>query len=320
VIDYRYCNGTDNSIAPFLEMLNSRAVLDALMDFDGVMKDPQGDSSQTGQLCGTIISALDDKKEAAETAAALPEFWQKVPEFDHHVLHHAVKTRVSKGLLMLSCMKAYEWVASITTTAVKERANPNCWVYQLARDVKTEWHYRNNNPEQPKNAIFHSHDYLPSLTSQCDATVELRRWGIIDRDQQEDKIIQAVSTIIEAWLQFPTSKDNKRTDKLRCTLLSIVTKYMPFAVLLLDPIWSMFLQPYQSLIHGRTHQRVTRRHTEETIRLFEECIQKHPMTNTHSHEYLLLTSLTQQSDSWFQERAHKESQETGPVYENVRMI
>jgi hypothetical protein len=287
------------------------------------MQDPQvlnGDSSQTGEPCGTIISALDDEKEAAETAAALPEFWQKVPEFDHHVLHHAVKTRVSKGLLMLSCMKAYEWVTSITTAAVKKRTNPNCWVYQLARDVETEWCYRNNNPDQPKNVVFDSHDYLPLLTSRCDATVELRRWGMIDRDLQEDKIIQAVSTIIETWLQFPTSKDNKRSDKLRCTLLSIVTKYMPFAILLLDPIWTMFLLPYQSLIHGRPKQRISHPHTAKTITLFEECIQKHPMTKPDSHEYLLLTALTQQSDSWFQERAHKETQETGPVYENVRLI
>jgi hypothetical protein len=290
------------------------------MDFDGIVKDPQvlkGDSSQTGEQCGTIISALNDKKEAVETAAALPEFWRKIPDFDRHVLHHAVQTRVSRGLLMLSCMKAYEWVTSIATTAVKKRTNPSCWVDELARDVEREWRYRNNNPDEPKKVVFHSHDYLPLLTTRCDATVELKRWGMIDHDQQEDRIIQAVSTIIKAWLQFPTSKDKKRSDELRCTLLAIVTKYMPLAVLLLDPIWRMFLVPYQSVIHGRPKQRISHPHTAKTVTLFEQCIKKHLMTKPSSHEYQLLTALTQHSDIWFQERAHKE---IGPVYENVRLI
>lgn len=296
------------------------------MDLDSAMntcQSFQSASSQTGVLCGSLISALDDREEAVETAASLPDFWKNIPNYEQYVLLQPVETRVCKALLMLSCSKAYHWVASITTAAVKSRTSPNSWVYQLARDVETEWQYRNNNPNHSKDAVFHSKDYLPSLATPCDAKVVLRRWGMIDRDQEELKIIQTVCSIIETWLQFPTSKDNKSNDKLKCTLISIITKYMPLSVLLLDAIWSMFVKPYQLLIHGRSKQRISLPHTVKTVKLFEELIQKHSMNNPASKEYLLLTVLTERSGTWFNSITSDvpmETQQIAPVYNQVRSI
>jgi hypothetical protein len=279
--------------------------------------------SQSGELYGSIISALDNEKEAVETAAALPNFWNSVPEFENYISLQALESRVSRALLMLSCTKAFQWVAWMATASVKSRINANCWIYQLAKDVETEWNFRNNNPDHPKEAIFNSLDYLPSLGSPCEATVVLKRWGMIEDEEKEIKMIQTVSCIVETWLQFPTSKDNRKNDQVRCSLISIILKKMPHSILFLDPVWSMFLRPYQLLIHGRPRQRIAHPHTEKTLNLFEECIQRHMMKNSASKEYLLLEALTEQSERWFRLINSKERikpQQIAPVYYDVRLI
>ena len=271
------------------------------MDIESALKarkSLQRASSDTGVLCGSIITALNNK-EAVETAAGLPGFWKKIPDFERYVAIQPVESRVCKALLMLSCSKAYHWVASIATAGVKSRTNPNFWVHQLARDVESAWRYRNNNPQHSKDAVFHSKDYLPSLASPCEATVVLKRWGMIEPEEEDDRTIQAVCSIIETWLQFPTSKDNKSCDKLRCALVTVITKYLPLSVLLLEATWLMFVKPYQILIHGQTGQRITQSHTSKVLKLFEEAISKHRMKNPASKEYLLLTVLTKHSESWF---------------------
>lgn len=277
--------------------------------------------TRSGELCASIISALDNGRESDETAAAFPGFWRNISELQPYVLVHGVETRISRALLMLYCSKAYDWVASITTTAVRYRTTQNCWVDQLVKDIETEWKDRNSNPHLPKEAVFHSQNYLPSLASPSEATVELRRWAMIDRDEEELKIIHTASTIIETWLHFPTSKDNKTNDKLRCTLISIITRHMPLSILLLDAIWSMYVAPYHLLIHGRPNQRISRPHTANTMKLFEESIQKHDMKKSTTKEYLILAVLTKETESWFQQMTanmQKESQQIAPIYNNVR--
>ena len=295
-------NASDNKIEPFMKRLNYNAVLDALVDIETAFKARQSlqrASSETGELCGSTIAALKNNKEAVETAAGLPGFWKEIPDFERYVAIQPVESRVCKALLMLSCSKAYHWVTSIATAGVKSRTNPNTWVHQLARDVESAWRYRNSNPQHSKDAVFHSKDYLPSLASPCEARVVLKRWGMIEQEEQDNRTIQAVCSIIETWLQFPTSKDNKSCDKLRCALVTVITKHLPLSVLLLDATWSMFVRPYQTLILGQTGQRISRLHTSKVLKLFEEAISKHRMKNPASNEYLLLTVLTKQSENWF---------------------
>lgn len=279
--------------------------------------------SPTGVLCASIISALDSEKEAVKTASALPDFWNRVPDFENYVTLQAVESRVSRALVMLSCSKAFEWVASMATAAVKTRINADCWAYQLVKDVEAEWNYRNSHPDHPKEAIFHSQNYLPSLPSPREATVVLKQWGWIEDIEKEIKMIQTVSCIIETWLQFPTSKYNRKNDQLRCSLISIILKNMPWSILLLDTVWSMFVRPYHLLIHGRIGQRISNPHTTKTLKLFEESIEKHVMKNSDSKEYLLLEALTERSERWFRlisSKAKVKTQQKAPVYKNVRLI
>jgi hypothetical protein len=318
----------ENSIVVFLEKLDYHAVLTALMEFDSAVKAREylkTPSSGAGVQCASIISALDKKESEAETAAALPDFWNGVPEFEGYVLLQAVESRVSRALLMLSCTKAYHWVASMATEAVKFRQKKNCWIYELVKDVEAELNYRNRNPDHPKEATFYSENYLPLLSSPSQATVVLKRWGLDKDDEKDLKMIQVVSSIIETWLQFPTSKDNKNKDKLRCSLISIIIRHLPLSILLLDSVWLMFVTPYNLLIHGRSKQRVSQPHTAETVKLFEQCIQKHSMSenNSTSKEYLLLSVLTEESEKWYQRIAlnmRKEHQRTAPLYNKVCFI
>ena len=222
---------------------------------------------------------------------------------------------------MLSASKAYNWVTSIATEAVTSTNNRNCWVYQLAKDVEREWRYRNHNPHFTKEATFESQNYLPCLLTPREATVSLKQWGLDAEEDQQLKMIHAVSTVIETWLQFPTTKDNKNNHKVRCTLISIVTRYLPRSVLFLDEIWFMFLKPYQLLIHGHVGQRISKPHTATTLKLFEASIQKHVMNDPKSKEYLLLSVLNQQMENWFQHTTSKvqQSQQTIPLHNNVSL-
>ena len=296
------------------------------MEFDTALKEhstAKQRSSQAGALYGSIISYMVDSKEAAETADALPGFWKSIPVFEQYVLPQAVESRVSRALLMLASSKAYDWVASIASEAVKNPTKPDSWVCQLAKDVGREWRYRNSNPNHPKEAVFDSKKYLPILKTPCEAVVTLNRWGHIQEKDQEIKITQAVSFIIETWLQFPTTKHQQKGHKVRCALISILIKNFPISVLFLDHVWFMFLKPYQLLLHGRLKQRITTQQTAATVKLFEESIQKHAMAQSTSKEHLLLKVLQEYSSNWFQLsslRTPKEYQPVAPLINDVRFF
>jgi hypothetical protein len=252
------------------------------------------------------------------------EYWKIVPEFEQYVYLQPVESRVSRALLMLSSSKAYNWVLSIATEAYTSPTN-DTWVGQLARDVKREWRKQSHNTRGPEEVIFDSEDYLPSLTVSCKAVVILERWVIKD-EEEGFKIIQIISIIIETWFQFPTSRHTNNNYNVRCALISIVTKYMPLSVLLLDDIWKMYVKPHQFVIHGRAQnqqrQRISHSHTEKTVALFEKAIQKHAMAQRTSEEYNLLMVLNKYSESWYQLSASRTQTENqhGPSTDDVRFF
>ena len=87
-----------------------------------------------GLDCGTIIAALNIKKNEAETAIALVDYWKIVPECEVNVRHQAVESLVSRALLMLSSSKAYSWVVSIATEAIQSPTK-DTWVGRLTKDL-----------------------------------------------------------------------------------------------------------------------------------------------------------------------------------------
>ena len=317
-----YFNEIEHSVAEFLEKLDYNAVLTALMEFDHAIKACQNiPKTQIGTYCGTIISALNNEKDEAETAIALVEYWRMVPEFERYNHLQVVESRVSRALLMLSSSKAYSWVVSIASEAI-EFPTKETWVSRLAKDVQREWRFRHQNPTAPREAIFNSKDYLPSMSDHCEAIITLKRWMIKD---EEDglRTIRIISFIIETWLQFPTSRHQNSNYKVRCALISIMTKYMPLSVLLLDDTWKMYLTPYISVIHGRAPgQRIRQSHTEKILTLFEESIQNHALTDSTSKEHQLLNVLNKYSETYHQltsSRIRRENQAT-PSNNNVRLI
>jgi len=316
-------NKIEHSVAEFLENINYNAVLGPLTELVDAMNARQtikNLKAQVGTYCGTIISALNNEKDEAETAIALVEYWKIVPEFEQYLQLQAVDSRFSRALLMLSSSKAYSWVVSIVTEAI-EFPTKESWVSQLAKDVQREWKIRHQDPTAPPKAIFNSKDYLPSMSVNCEATVTLKRRMLKD---EEDglRMIRIVSFIIETWLQFPSSRHQNSSYKVRCALISITTKHMPLSVLLLDDIWKMYLKPYHSVIHGRAPgQRIRQSHTEKILNLFEESIQNHAMTNPTSKEHQLLKVLNQYSQTYHQltsPRTRGETQATLPN-SNVRL-
>jgi hypothetical protein len=320
-----YFNETAHSIAEFLETLNYNAVLTPLMEFDYAIKAHdfiKNAKAQAGAYCGLIISAVDNRKNAVETAIALMEYWTIMPEFEQYVHLQAVETRVSRALLMLSSSKAYHWVVSIATEAV-ELPSDETWAGRLAKDVQREWRAQSHGQSGQQEVIFDSKKYLPSLTVSCEARVMLKRWTVKDEEERLT-IIQLTSFIIETWLRFPISKRLNENYKVRCALISIVTKYMPVTVLLLDDVWKMYLKPYIFLIHGRrSGQRISPSHTQKILALFENSIQNHAMTTSTSDEYQLLMVLKEYSETWFRQttsRTQTENQGVSGPNDNVRFF
>ena len=326
VTDKLFLNYTEHSIAEFLDKLNYNAVLTPLLEFDDaikarkIIKNPK---AQAGAVCGNIISALHSEKNEEKTAVALTEYWKIVPEFEQYVHLQAVETRVSRALLMLSSSKAYSWVISIATEAIRD-PTADTWVCQLAKDVRRDWINRHSDPNTPQEAIYNSKDYLPSLTPFCEAILMPKRWLL---KYEEENLIHFLTYIIETWLQFPISKHMNNSYKVRCALITITIKHMPLSVLYLDDVWKMYNKPYSFLIHGRPgagerdRQRISLSHTEETLVLFEKSIQNHVITDSNSKEYLLLMVLMKQSETWFRLTASRIRRETqGTVLNsNVRV-
>ena len=270
-----------------------------------------------GLDCGTIIAALNIEKNEAETAIALVDYWKIVPECEENVRHQAVESLVSRALLMLLSSKAYSWVVSIATEAIQSPTK-DTWVGRLTKDVQRQRRIRHLDPTAPPEVTFNSKDYLPSMSDNYEATVTQNRWMLKDEDGL--RTIRIVSFIIETWLQFPTSRHQNSTYKVKCALISVITKYMPLSILLLEEVWQMYLNPYRTVIHGEnTGQRIQQRHTDETLKLFEESIQKHAMVDSTTKEHQLLQVLNKYSETYHRLAFSTEKQKSMPN-DNVRLI
>jgi hypothetical protein len=318
-----YFNNTEHSIAEFLEKLNYEAALTPLLEMESAIearKFIKNPKAQAGALCASIICDLATKQNAEETAVALTEFWKIVPEFEQYVHLQAVETRISRVLLMHSSSKAYSWVVLIATEAIN-LPTAETWVSRLAKDIKHEWRKRyldDLHPDSPQEAIFNSKDYLPSLTPSREAVLKLGRW--MSKCEQQERLIHFLSYIIETWLHFPNSTHTNNSFKVRCALITIMTKHMPFSVLFLDDVWKMYNRPYAYVIHGRPRegdrQRVSHSHTEQTLILFEQSIQNHVMADLNSNEHLLLMVLNKYSENWFQLTTSRKQRENQVTLQN----
>ena len=240
-----------------------------------------------------MVSAIECRGDEVETAIAMPNFWEQAAQFEQYVVLHAVENRISRGLLMLSSSKAYTWVLEIADDAI-ERPGKSSWCDRLASDVSAQWTiaYANSTSAQ---ITFDSKDYLPDLIPSQQATITLGRFTF-DKERQNRHKIRAVTCVIEQWLQFPSNPQHK----VRSALVSILIQHIPLSVLLLDDVWSMFRNPYQVVIHGKQGQRISSPHTEEVLELFNKALNRHPLTNKRSNEYLLLMVLSEEVDKWFQ--------------------
>ena len=279
------------------------------MEFDNAIKARKvykNPKSQTGTLCGELVMALENKKEATETAITIPLFWNGVEEFEAYISLQAVENRVCRSLLMLAASKTYAWLLAIATDAAEKAITAtnaentlesDSWIYKLAKDVISEWIARSNTPVVSKSITFHSEKYLPSLPNPQQIDIEMQRWTF-NKDTQMRETVKAITCIVENWLQFPDNKQS-RLNKTRCALICILIKYMPLSVLLLDEVWMMYLKPFRQVIHHGMGQRMSDPHTKEAIRLFEVAIQQHCLTNSKSREYLLLAELDKLSEAWF---------------------
>jgi hypothetical protein len=249
------------------------------------------------------------------------DYWKLVPEYEQNVGHQAIESRVSRALLMLSSSKAYSWVVSIATEAIQSPTK-DTWVGRLAKDVQRQRRIRHLDPTAPPDVAFNSKDYLPSMSNNYEATVTLNRWML--RDEEEGlRTINIVSFIIETWLQFPTSRHQNSTYKVKCALISVITKYMPLSILLLEEVWQMYLSPYRTVIHReKTGQRIQKPHTDKILKLFEESIQKHAMIDSTSKEHQLLQVLNKYSETYHRlasSRTRKENEKSMPN-DSVRLI
>lgn len=285
-----------------------------LSEFDNAIrarqtiKDP---TAQIGTSSGTIISALNNEKHKPETANALVKYWKNVPEYEKTARRHAAESRVSRALLMLASSKAYSWVVSITTEAI-ECPTKDTWVSQLAKDVLHQWGIRHRDPTVPHEATFNSKDYLPLMTDNIEATVTLKRR--MHKDEEEGRrTIKIISFIIETWLRFPTSRHQSNKSKVRCALLGIMTKYMPFSIFFLDDVWQMYLSPYRMVIHASGQgQRIEEAHNEKILILFEQAIQNHVMAEPTSKEHELLMVLNKYAEAYHRITSRMENQDTMP--------
>lgn len=267
------------------------------MEFDIAIKarwQIKNPRSHSGILCGEMIGALEKRSEDVDTAVALPYFWKMFDEFEQYAVLQAVESRISRSLLMHSSCRAYMWVITIATNAVKQpTGETSLWFNDLARDVEKHSNRTITDVNAPKEVTISSEQYLPSLLPPRKATVKLLRWTY-NEEKQKLQTIRTISSIIETWLEFPS-----RHQKVRSLLVHFMTKNMPLSVLLLDEVWMMFQKPY-GVIHGQSNQRIRDKHTKQTLEKFEKAIQKHDLANPNSKESQLLAALDEQSQAWYQ--------------------
>ena len=272
------------------------------MEFDGAIRARQlmtNPQSSSGIACQQMMHAFLDNTNDQETAHAMPQFWNTIHDFEQYVQFSAVENRISQSLLMMSSSSAYEWVTRIATQAVTSSNQSTTWVQILAKDVQQIFFNIWNSPQpSQKEHHFNSEDYLPLLSLPSTAILPYPRFTY-NKDTIQKEVINAVTLIIETWLQFP----NDQRYKVSCTLLTILLSKMPPAILLLKEIWEMYLTPFSVVIHGQRHgQRQQRRsnpHITKTIQLFQTALQNHPLIDNNSNEFQLLDVLEKLAQTWF---------------------
>jgi hypothetical protein len=301
-----------NSVSAFFEKLDYDAILPPLIELNHAIKAKQYihslQPSAYGEICSNMIYAFEDKGDEIETAIAIPKFWQSTLELEQYIIFQAVENRISRGLLMLSCSKAYSWVLNIANDAI-EHPGEQTWYHRLANDISNQW----TSAYTESTAyiiVVDSANYLPELIPSRQATVKMKRWTFNEKRQDRDKI-QAITYVVEQWLDFPEQHHHK----VRSALVSILMKHIPFSLLLLDHVWMMFRKPYHLVIHGNDSQRISNSHTEEVLLQFEEALVNHPLAKYGTPEHSLLTCLDQELENWFELVFTKK-----PVIRNLNMV
>lgn len=241
-----------------------------------------------------MIIALENKSRDVNTAIALPRFWKVFGDFEQNTVMQAVESRICRSLIMLSSCRAYSWVLFIATNAIVPPSDGNLlWFHILGRDVE-----RHSNrmmlANAPNQVTFRSEAYLPLLLPHRQASVKLHRWTF-NEEKQKLQLIRAITHIIETWLEFPSNHQ-----KVRSAVIYTLTKKIPLSVLLLDEVWMAYFKPYPLVIHGKPNQRISDKHTEQTLVKFEKAIQNHELVKPESKERLMVVALQKQAEAWLQ--------------------
>jgi hypothetical protein len=287
---------TEHSVDDFLLQFNSENLLQAITAFQhalDVIKDTdiKRDLWKINQQCAETIDALYHSPNLQSTAAMIPLFWSNFKYMTEYAHISGIETRVMRARIMFLTLRAHIWVQHVAENATKPDGLP--WASGLMDKISNALNKRFGDTRM---LLLDSKLYLPELPSSV-YHATLPRMNL-NTEQNHTAAIHLTAQTIRHWLGFPPA----RKAIIQCSLLETLLFSNMTAILHLDIVWFMYLNPLSYIMQGvkGTH-RNSGPYINEILLLFRNRLHQHPIAipgtaeNTHlCHLQSLVNNWTQQ--------------------------
>jgi hypothetical protein len=305
---------TEHSIDDLLLEFNSVNLLQGITAFEHALHaiketDIKKDLWKINQDCAATIEALYHSPNSLSTAAMIPLFWSNFENMTKYAHISGIETRVMRARIMFLTLRAHIWVKHIAEDSITP--NGPVWASGLLKKISNTL----NRPllDPSRVLLLDSKLYLPKLPSTVYQPT-LPRFSLNVEETQETAIRLTAQTI-RSWLGFPPGTKTI----IQCSLLETLLSCNMTAILHLDIVWFMYLDPLSHIMQGvQSSLRQSNKYIKQILDLFYTRFHQHPIVTAGSPENMELCYLQGLVDRWTQEPFDAPVQVTKPTMKQVR--
>lgn len=289
-------------VAEFLQSLNDAAIESVMAEFSIQRADWEFSNLQeSSHLCASVFQVVRENPLDPGTASSIGQFWDRLAQMETVITLTNGSTRASQVMIMLSTWTMLDWIATTVERSFENLSPEGTWISKLLQAItlsiqQAHGHrqkFKRTSKNNPAVYTLKAVDYLPYLENAEDFTFTVPRL-YLDPDRTKKSIRRLATDAIGHWLSFPLTP----SVIAKCSLIGTLLECGSTAILFLDQVWQMFKSPFSIVIHGTPNQRLSSHHTASVLEEFHQQFLNHPVMDSSSNMYKLLSELNNLSVKW----------------------
>jgi len=211
--------------------------------------------------CASALSEMGRNPGDPSTASNVRRMREALKEVEHDEIRLSVLHRQARAIIMESTMNTVGWTKGLIDLALSGDRRAG-WLLSLVTKLE--------NLLSPASTSTHieisSADYLPFQPPLIYSSLKPRnRYAM---EQRSIIIRDTIAKVMGEWFGVP----NDPTVCLSSTLIQILVQRYGKAVLLLEPIWDLFNDPWKTLVYKGRRARRTKKEGEKATEYLQKVL------------------------------------------------